>query len=383
MRHAGRFAPRLRIRTRLALWCALLVMASGVAVLIGTLIAVQHTLDAHAPKPLLKGYSTDPVELRSEQFAAVETNRILVQETTSHVRDMAFLGLAVLAVLALAIGWLVAGRMLRPATELVRTTREISASSLDRRVRASGPDDELKALADSFDDMLDRLDRSFERQKRFVADVSHELRTPLTAMRAQIDVALDRHHRDDELRDALREVGGVVDRATLMINAMLSLSRADILASREQIDLSAAVGEIITARVGIGGLQLHTALPPAQVVGDPVLVNQLLENLIGNAVAYNKPGGVLAVTVDLHAETVVLVVGNDGPKVRDGDVVLLLDRFRRGDQAEASPGFGLGLSIVAAIASAHDAQLDITARPGGGLDVAVTFHRYLEDEESG
>jgi signal transduction histidine kinase len=373
VRGARLAAPRLRIRTRLALWCALLVMASGILVLVGTLLTVQHTLDARAPKPLLTGYSTDPVQLRSQEFAAVETNRILVQDTTAHVRDVAFLGLGVLAVLALAIGWLVAGRMLRPAGELVRATRQITSSSLDRRVHASGPNDELKALADSFDAMLDRLHGSFDRQKRFVSDISHELRTPFAAMRAQVDVALEQQRSTDELRDTLTAVGDVVDRGTSMINAMLSLSRADALASREPIQLSTAVGEVITAHPGIAHLQLRAALSPAQILGDPVLIDQLLDNLVRNAVAYNKPAGLLAITIEPRPDTIALTISNDGPHIHQDDATRLLDRFRRGDNTHAPRGFGLGLSIVAAIAATHDAELDITSRPQGGLTVTVTF----------
>jgi signal transduction histidine kinase len=363
----------LRIRTRVALWCAVLATASGALVLLGVLLLTQHTLDQHAPRPALSGYSTDPVVLRSQQFAAVETNRILVQDTTGHVRDIGLIGLAGLAVVSLAVGWFVSGRMLAPAARLAATARQITAADLDTRVNATGPDDELRVLADAFDSMLDRLDRSFARQRRFVADASHELRTPFAAMRAQVDVALEQNLNQDQLRETLIDIGKVLDRGSALVNAMLALSRAETLARREPVELSSLTAEILTATPGIDTLELRTELAPAQITGDPVLLEQLVQNLLRNAVAYNKPHGRIDVQVSTKPDTVELRVANDGAPIRAEDVPDLTARFHRGTGSGRAPGFGLGLSVVSTIAAAHHADLHVTARLAGGLDITVRF----------
>jgi signal transduction histidine kinase len=366
---------RPTIRLRLALWCALLVTASGVLVLVGALAITQHTLNANAPKPPLQGYSTDPVALRTEQFALIEQTRLLVDDTVGEVRRMGILGLGALAVLSLGVGWLVAGRMLRPASRLAAAAQDISAASLGRRFASDGPDDELKAIADAFDGMLDRLDRSFDRQRRFVADASHELRTPFTVMRTQVDVALDDRDRSpEELRATLRDIGDVLERGSQLIGAMLTLSRAESLARREPVRLDELVGEAVTAIPGTGGLDLHLDLRPATVTGDPVLLGQLATNLIENAVAYNVAGGRLEVGVDADAQAVRLRVANDGAPIDPSEVPGLFLRFHRHDVRDrTSGGFGLGLSVVEAIAVAHDATVEASARAQGGLEIAVVL----------
>lgn len=356
----------------MALWCALLVTASGALVLVGALLLTQHFLYENEPRPPMSGYSNDPVELRSQQFALVEANRILVEDTTSQVRDLGLIGLAALAVASLGVGWLVAGRMLAPAARLAETVSTMSATDLGRRVDAAGPDDELKVLSDSFNDMLDRLDRSFMRQRRFVADASHELRTPLAAMRSQVDVALEREPDVAQLRAALTDISLVLDRGSSLVNAMLALSRAETLATSVPVDLAEVMAEVVTSTPGTDRLDLQLMLASTTVIGDPVLLEQLVHNLISNATRYNVPGGLLKVEVAGGAGPTLRVV-NDGVVISAEEAAGLSSRFRRGSQSTSTVGFGLGLSVVAAIASAHDATLELTPRPGGGLQAEVTF----------
>lgn len=356
----------------MALWCALLVTASGALVLVGALVLTQRTLDEHAPRPSLSDYSDDPVVLRSEQFAAIEANRVLVEDTTTRVRNLGLAGLAVLAVASLGIGWLVAGRMLAPAARLAETVSTMSAADLGHRMVSSGPNDELKVLSDAFDDLLDRLDRSFVRQRRFVADASHELRTPFAALRSQVDVALEREPDLEQLRTALVDIGEVLDSGTALVNAMLTLSRAETLAQREEVDLAELAAEIVTATPGTDRLDLRLHLEPTTVVGDPVLLEQLVHNLIRNATNYNVAGGMLEVSVG-RADGPTLRVSNDGAVLTRDEVGALTSRFRRGPTSSGTAGFGLGLSVAATIATAHDATLDLEPRAGGGLDATVTF----------
>lgn len=361
---------RLTIRIRVALWCAGLVTVTGVLALVGVLYFTQHIIDDNSPRVRLNTESTDPAVLRAQTFALAAQNRELVNETVSDVRTAGIVGLVLLSGLSLGVGWLAAGRMLRPATDLAEAAEQISALNLDRRFAREGPEDELKSIADAFDRMLDRLDRAFVRQRRFVADASHELRTPFATMRTQVDVALaDETLSEGDLRHSLAEIGTVVNRGGELVDAMLSLSRADAISQRQRIDLAEIAGEVLTAAPGIATLDLQTDLERAEIEGDPMLIGRLVSNLVDNAVAYNLPGGLLSVAVSREGDVAVLIVANDGPRLDEDEVAALFIRFRRLESAGSTRGFGLGLPVVAAIARAHDATITATARPQGGLEM--------------
>lgn len=366
---------RLTIRGRVAAWCALLVAAAGAVVLTGVLILTQQTLNANAPKPSLDQYSNDPVVLRSEQFSMIEKDRLLVNSTVSQVRTLGLIGLGGLALLSVGVGWVVAGRMLRPATRLADAARHVTASSLDRRIESQGPQDELKAIADAFNGMLDRLDDAFVRQRRFVADAAHELRTPFALLRTKVDVTLDdRQLSAGQLRAAIEDLGHVLDRGTSLVEAMLTLSRAEALVRREPIDLAELVAEVVTASPGTATLDVHTALQPAVVIGDPALLVQLVTNLVENAIAYNTPGGRLEANTTASGGMATLRITNDGARIDQAEVASLFQRFHRHDfRHRSSGGFGLGLSVVDAIVRTHDAKLEAVARPQGGLTISVTM----------
>ncbi len=354
----------------MALWCAALVTVTGLLALVGVLYFTQKNIEDNSPVLPLSGYSTDPMTLRSENFALIEQNRLSVEHSVSDMRRNGLIGLGIVAVISLATGWLVAGRMLRPATKLAEAAEDISALNLDQRFASAGPDDELKSIADSFNGMLDRLDNAFERQRRFVADASHELRTPFATMRAQVDVALDDEEMsEEELRASLEEVGQVLDRGSELVNAMLTLSRAETLTRLEKMDLAEVAAEAVTASPGIGRLELVTRLESSVILGDPVLIGQLVSNLVDNASRYNVDGGLLSVAVSNDGKVATLEVANDGARLTKEEVGSLFVRFHRHESSRDTPGFGLGLSVVAAIAKAHGAELGATARPEGGLDV--------------
>jgi signal transduction histidine kinase len=228
--------------------------------------------------------------------------------------------------------------------------------------------------------MLDRLDRSFTQQRRFVADASHELRTPFAAMRAQVDVALDGDLDQQQLRDTLLDIGQVLDRGSALVNAMLALSRAETLSRRAPVDLGELVAEVVTATAGVERLDVRTRLEPATVHGDPVLLEQLVHNLVRNAVAYNTDGGRLEITTTCTPSATTLRIANDGPHIAPDEAEALLSRFHRGSSTERAPGYGLGLSIVTTIATAHHADLAVHTRPTGGLDISVTFPGGSRDD---
>jgi signal transduction histidine kinase len=286
------------------------------------------------------------------------------------------IALALMALLSIWLGWLVAGRALQPLRTMANTAREISASNLHRRLALAGPDDELKQLGNTFDDLLARLEASFEAQRQFVANASHELRTPLTLERALIEVALADPDADVEsLRRTCEQVLAAGEQQERLIDALLTLSRGQRGIDRhEPIDL-AAVAAASLHTVDGDGLRFATALAPARTTGDARLVERLVFNLVANAVHYNVPEGRVEITTETDAGHARIVVQNTGPIVPAAKIEQLFQPFERleGARTNGATGFGLGLSIVRAIATAHDAAVTVRPRISGGLFVEVSF----------
>jgi signal transduction histidine kinase len=286
------------------------------------------------------------------------------------------IALAIMAVLSIWAGWVIAGRALRPLRTITNAARDISASNLHKRLALDGPDDELTQLGNTFDGLLGRLEASFDAQRQFVAYASHELRTPLTLERTLIEVALaDPDATTDSLRRTCEHVLAVGEQQERLIEALLTLSRSQRgLDDREPVDL-AAVAATASAAVDHEGLAFDTVLAQARTSGDPRLVERLVANLIGNAVRHNVPGGSVTVGTETRGDYATLTVTNTGPTIAPGDVPRLLRPFQRLESGRSGdrPGLGLGLSIVDAVAVAHDAKLTARARPEGGLEVHVAF----------
>jgi signal transduction histidine kinase len=299
------------------------------------------------------------------------------QDATLHqlVIDSA-IALAIMAVLSIWLGWVIAGRALQPLRTITNAARDISASNLHRRLNLSGPEDELKQLGTTFDDLLGRLEGAFEAQRQFVANASHELRTPLTLERTLIEVALADPEVDVEsLRRTCRQVLAVGEQQERLIEALLTLSRSQRgLDEREPVDLAAIAAAAVGA-VDSDGLRVVSAFGPAQTTGDRRLVERLVANLVGNAVRHNEPGGVVSVTTETFGDRAVLTIANGGPQISPADLPRLFRPFQRQnvDRTAETPGLGLGLSIVDAIARAHDATLEAIARDEGGLHIEVAF----------
>ena len=290
------------------------------------------------------------------------------------------IALAIVAVLALLAGWLIAGRMLRPIRTITRTARRISSASLHERLALDGPQDELKELGDTLDDLFERLDAAFEAQRQFVANASHELRAPLTRQRALIQVALaDPDANFASLRMAHERVLASEQQLEQMIDALLTLTRGQAgLERRERLDLAAIASKALLARESEAAdrdLDVHATLETAQAAGDPRLLERLIANLFDNAIRHNAPGGHVGIstgTRDLHA---FISITNTGPAVPPEQIQRLFQPFQRlnGARTQHAGGYGLGLSIVQAIATAHRAELITRARPEGGLAIEVSF----------
>jgi signal transduction histidine kinase len=290
------------------------------------------------------------------------------------------IALAIVAMLALLAGWLVAGRMLRPLRTITRKAQRISSASLHERLALDGPRDELKELGDTLDDLFGRLDAAFEAQRQFVANASHELRAPLTRQRALIQVALaDPQASFSSLRHAHERVLASEHHLEQMIDGLLALTRGQAgLERREQLDLAAITSQMMFAREAqLTGLDLvvRATLTPAPTAGDPRLLERLIANLIDNAIRHNVPGGQVELTTGTTDTRAFVGVANTGPTVPDEEVQRLFEPFERldGARTDHNGGHGLGLAIVQAIARAHDAEISARPRPEGGLAIEVSF----------
>jgi len=304
---------------------------------------------------------------------ALELNQLLTESG---------LALAIMTVVSVGLGWLVAGRVLRKLRTITATARSISASNLHARLALVGPDDELRELGDTFDALLARLEAAFDAQRQFVANASHELRTPLARQRTLIEVALaDPEPSVAALQDICGRVLATGEQQERLIEALLTLARSQRgLERREPVDLAALTGDVVLARLPeaeLRGISVTSSLGPALGVGDTRLAERLVANLVDNALRHNVAQGTIDVSTVACADRAVVSVSNTGPVIPPDDVARLVLPFQRSgaDRTSIRDGLGLGLSIVAAIAEAHGAWLRANALPGGGLAVQAGFPR--------
>ena len=394
-----RLWPR-RMRVRLAVMYAVLFLLAGTAVL-----ALTYTLAAHVllPAPTTPAKAITPREGQllafckqsyrpgmptmsaslsercNRAFAALGPGPADREHTLAALRGATLIGLGVLAIAAAGLGWLASGRALRPVRSITEAARHASELRLGERLALTGPDDELKQLADTFDVMLERLEAAFTSQKRFVANAAHELRTPLTAMRTAIEVTLSKPTRTPDQLEAMAErVRRSVDRADATVEALLALATSELgPAAREEVDLATAAEDALDAAhatVDRRNIKVDAALEPAPARGDRVLLERMIANLVENAVRHNDPGGWIGIHTIRQTDSAVFEIANTGPIVPAEQIPTLFEPFARAEQRlNSSDGVGLGLSIASAIARAHNATITARPRPRGGLEMSVTI----------
>ena len=370
----------------------LTLLYAGLFLLLGTvLLAVVFLLvsrsgaiqaSAVAPQPHVVQRLNTPFGALS--FSPPAQNIVVAQHNADLARllTISWVVLAVTTAGAAVLGWFAAGRVLRPLRAITSTAQTISAGNLHQRLALKGPDDEFKRLGDTLDDLLGRLEGSFEAQRRFVANASHELRTPLTLERTLLQVALaDPNASERTLRAVCEELLASQADQERLLEALLTLASSDRgLESRQPVDLpelaEAAIRQL-GAKIDARRLVLEVDLEPATASGDPALIGRLIANLVDNAIDHNLDGGSIEVGTESYGEAAILNVSNAGPSIAANDVDRLFDPFQRlaGARYAHDGHHGLGLSIVRAIAVAHDAELTAEPRPGGGLSVAVRFPR--------
>jgi signal transduction histidine kinase len=376
--------PRRSARLRLTvLYGGAVFLACGATVLAVTYLFYGQL--GHATPPVIhqflsKGGKVIPIAVQPAEATLRLTGLGQLSLDRPQLLIASGLALVVVAVAAAAIGWLIAGQVLRPLSTITAAARRISATSLHERLALNGPDDELKELADTLDSLFARLEASFDAQRRFAANASHELRTPLTRERTLLQVTLaDPAATSGTWQAVSRELLASNAEQDRLIEALLTLASSEAgPAEREPADLAAITSAALAAvRPAISRLGLHvqTDIQPAALYGDPLLVQQLTANLIDNAVLHNIPGGDIQITTGTSQAGVVLSVTSSGQVIPAVDVDRLFQPFQRlGPRPARRDGtHGLGLSIVRAIATAHGATITARPRAGGGLTIHVTF----------
>jgi signal transduction histidine kinase len=377
------------IRVRLTVLYGGLFFLAGALLLGVTYLLVEQSLDRRASSSsgvaATLSNAVPSMSFNSEQFSAmIQKLQVEQQQFRDETMDSLLTqgGIALLGVggVAVALGWLVAGRALRPLHRITETAKRIAGAEgagrgLHERIALSGPHDEFKRLADSFDQMIERLDRSFDGQRRFVANASHELRTPLALNRALVELAVTRPGATAETRQLGESLLAVNDRHERLIEGLLMLADAEnAITERSPVDLADVAAHVLDHGVP-PHLTTRRDLRTAPTVGDPILLERLTHNLVENAGRHNMPDGWVGVTTTTTATGVVLTVTNTGPVVPAYEIETLFQPFRRlrRDRIDAGRGFGLGLSIVRAIAHAHGGECHAQPHPGGGLIVTVTL----------
>jgi signal transduction histidine kinase len=293
--------------------------------------------------------------------------------TLAELLTRASIALAVVTVLAAVLGWLVSGRLLRPIREISATAQRSSAENLSERVPVVSPRDEVTALADTVNTMLDRIQRGvaerdqvLDSQRLFTASAAHELRTPLTTMRTAVDVTLDGEPTRAELITMAEDIRTAVSRSQRTLDGLLALAHSQAGPGElRSLDLADVVSGVLAELRVVAGREV---LEPAPILGDPVLVERMVANLVDNAVRHNRPGGDLAVVTGTQAGRAFLRIANSGRPISPAEAAGLLEPFVR---TRSQGGSGLGLSIVRAVVAVHDGQLAISPRPAGGLEITI------------
>jgi signal transduction histidine kinase len=377
--------PRRTVRLRLTLLYGCLFVVSGAALLSITYALVDHRISG----PFSTGGSLPRTTAHPNTIGGIvhgSTSSFQNQNSADlhQLLIQSSIALAIMVVVSVGLGWLVAGRTLRPLRAMTAATRRISEQNLHERLALGGPDDELTNLGDTIDGLLARLETAFDFQRRFVANASHELRTPLMLTQTLLQVALaDPAITLDSLRATCEEVIDVGREQAQLIEALLTLARSQRgLDQREPLDLADITDQVLRAHQSDSaatGLQIDSTFTSSPITGDRRLVKVLVSNLLENAIRHNVSGGHIHIGVGTDRTQAALTVSNTGTHVPADQIERLLQPFQHldGQRSSDHAGLGLGLSIVAAIADVHDATLSVQARPDGGLTVQVSFYRQL------
>lgn len=382
--------PTIRIRLTL-LYGGMFLIAGILLLSIIYMLAAQALNDAGGLVFQVSGTSVQISSGTCPQLGSAQTNGQLnemIKDCTAAQRqhaldrllNRALLALVGLSIIAFAFGYAMAGRVLSPLGRINRTARRVAGTDLSRRIELDGPDDELKELADTFDEMLDRLERAFTAQQRFVGNASHELRTPLAINRTLLEVHLSDPKAPPELQQLGKTLLATNERSEQLVEGLLLLARSDNqIVERKPVDLAEVADRAIDQARGEAaakGVEVRGERVPAVVQGNGVLLERIALNLVQNAVRYNVPeGGWVEVDTEIQQGQALLVVSNTGPVVPAYEIDNIFEPFRRlrTERTGSDKGVGLGLSIARSVARAHGGRIIAEPREGGGLVMRVTL----------
>lgn len=383
---------RRTVRLRLTALYGGLFCACGAALLAITYVLVRH-FSGHVQQfthdgPVQSAHSASGSGARLPPLPSLaqlqaRAQAALVNQHNADLHQLlmwSLVALAVMAAVSIALGWLVAGRVLRPLRTMTITTRRISQDNLHQRLALAGPRDELRELADTINGLLARLETAFETQRRFVANAAHELRTPLARMRTALDVAVAKPDAAPPVMVLDRKVREGLDRADQLVEGFLALGRSEHgeLPDRGEVSLDQVIAVALAEHEperAARGIAVEQQISAASVTGSLTLLSRMVENVIDNGIRHNVPDGWLRLELRDHPDRARLTVESGGPPLDPDQVAALTQPFRRlsTERTGSDRGAGLGLSIVAAITAAHAGSLELHARDAGGLRVTINL----------
>ncbi len=366
------------VRVRMALLYSLILFGLAAVVLLAIYLVLAWQL---SNQPVITQYvqRLTPLGVQTQVQELVTFESVVNEATLDKLRTYSLVALGVLFVASLGVGWLVSGLVLRPIERIAGVARDITATDLSRRIDLPGPDDELKDLADTFDDMLTRLDNAFEAQREFIHEASHELRNPLAVIRTNLEVTLaDPDASAADLRRTAEVVQRSTDRMARLVDDLLVYARQGALSlERRQVDAAVVVAEAceeFKAAAGAGGVRLEcSAGSGLWVLGDHLALRQALANLVANALRLSPEGSEVRLAAGRDGPWVWMAVADEGPGIAAEDHDRVFQRFWRGDPAggrEAGRS-GLGLTIVRQVAQAHGGEVRLVSEPGSGAAFAL------------
>src|SRR6266487_1203908 len=376
-----RYQPRRTVRLRLTALYGTLFLLSGAG-----LLAITDTLasNGHIAQPVAAGTGAGTSSAQSGGGQQSQSVGGLTPHQKAaevhHLLLVSAIALGIMAVVSIVLGWIIAGRVLRPLRTMTAATRRISEDNLHERLAVQGPGDELKDLGDTIDGLLERLEDAFAAQRRFVSYASHELRTPLTLARTLLEMTLtDLRPTVATYRKTCEEVLAAQEQQEHLIEALLTLARSQRgLDHREPLDLAVIASDVLHAHEADAahrGIAIDASMTTAPILGDASLLERLVHNLVENALRHNVPDGRLHIRVAASGGHPTLTISNTGPVVPASQTSRLLQPFQRlsASRPADDQGLGLGLSIVDAIARSHRATLTAKPGPDGGLDIQISF----------
>ena len=397
--------PRPTVRIRLTLLYGTLFLVAGLVLIAVTHFLYRDALDSDDLDEKKRFYAEAEVKAafgdrlpsgrRLREFVAKDGRTLFkfVEDVHDKAADDAVddalreqlvqsgFALGITAFVAILLGWIVAGRVLRPVQRITETARASSETDLHHRVALDGPNDELKELADTLDSLLEALEKAFTSQRAFSANVSHELRTPLAILRAEAEIKLNDPNATAAERDVARRILDSTEQGERTVDGLLALARSESgLLTRTQVDFAELTGDVVGGlAASASNIELTLELGEATVWGDRALLERLVANLVENAIRHNVTGGSVRVEVAEEDGVAILRVGNSGARVEANEVETYFEPFvRRTDEGVARGGLGLGLSIVRTIVESHGGTITARARDEGGLEIEVRLPRERE-----